>query len=48
MSGLDYDWEGERNFKKLKSFSNEYPKHSKCSAKRSISNYEIKKEILSE
>src|SRR5699024_5452297 len=42
------DWEGERNFKKMKSISNEYPKHLKCSAKRSISNYEIKKEILSE
>lgn len=46
--GLDYDWEGKIDKDKLVSLSREYPIHSRWSSKRSIRNYEAKKELLSD
>lgn len=46
--GLDYDWEGKLNYEMLKNISKDYPKHLSISAKQSISNYRLKKEVLSD
>lgn len=46
--GLDYDWEGKPNYEMLKNISKDYPKHLSISAKQSISNYRLKKEVLSD
>lgn len=47
LGGLNYDWEGLPNIRKLNDISNEYPKHSKWSIKQSHKNYESKKALLS-
>lgn len=46
VGALEYKWEKPVNYLELTKLSKEYPKHSKWSSKRSVKNYQIKKNLL--